>query len=109
MFHTTRTVLTQERGSMLECMFSGRFPLDLDEAGHCFVDRDPRHFPVILDYLRNGVAQVPANDPERSAVLREVCKTGVGPASPPPPPAARPLCKGQVAAGHFLVEKVFFI
>ena len=39
MFHTTREVLTRVKGTMLEVMFSGRFPLDVDADGCSFIDR----------------------------------------------------------------------
>ena len=51
-FETTRSTLTAEEGSMLEAMFSGRFNVEKDENGICFIDRDPQFFSIILSYLR---------------------------------------------------------
>eukprot|EP01065_Artemidia_motanka_P016131 TRINITY_DN1988_c0_g1_i10.p1 TRINITY_DN1988_c0_g1~~TRINITY_DN1988_c0_g1_i10.p1 ORF type:complete len:480 (+),score=125.75 TRINITY_DN1988_c0_g1_i10:223-1662(+) len=51
-FETTRETLTAEEGSMLEAMFSGRFNVEKEESGACFIDRDDANFPLILSYLR---------------------------------------------------------
>eukprot|EP00906_Rhabdomonas_costata_P016443 RCo023581 len=53
LFETTVKTLTSEPGSMLEAMFSGRFPVQKESDGTVFLDRDPTHFPVILNYLRD--------------------------------------------------------
>jgi len=34
-------------------MFSGYFNSQPDQDGEFFIDRNPKHFPLILDYLRN--------------------------------------------------------
>lgn len=70
-FHTTRSTLLKEPGSMLEAMFSGIFPLHPDADGSFFIDRDPKHFPFILNYLRDGRFTLPKNPTDRAAVLRE--------------------------------------
>jgi hypothetical protein len=70
-FHTTRATLTKDPGSMLHAMFSGCFPLDMDTDGRSFIDRDPRHFPLILNYLRDGTFDLPEHPDDRSAFLRE--------------------------------------
>jgi len=50
---TTRSILTQQKGSMLEAMFSGRWEkrLQRDNSGHIFLDTDPDCFQAIIDYL----------------------------------------------------------
>ncbi len=36
--------------------------------GHLFIDRDPQHFGLILNYLRDGFAVLPRDE----AALREI-------------------------------------
>ena len=38
---------------MLAILFSGRHPFITDDHGHYFLDRDPKYFSFILNYLRN--------------------------------------------------------
>jgi len=38
-------------------MFSSQFNTQADEDGEYFIDRNPKHFALILDYLRFVVAQ----------------------------------------------------
>ena len=58
LFHTTLTTLTSPpaHSSMLHAMFahSSHFPLELDDKGAVFLDRDPQLFRFILNYLRDG-------------------------------------------------------
>ena len=58
LFHTTVSTLTSPTGqsSMLHAMFahSSHFPLELDDKGAVFLDRDPQLFRHILNYLRDG-------------------------------------------------------
>eukprot|EP00755_Sulcionema_specki_P014491 Sspe_Gene.56818::Locus_31235_Transcript_1_1_Confidence_1.000_Length_1528::g.56818::m.56818/K10297/FBXO11; F-box protein 11 len=51
-YETSVDTLTCEEGSMLEAMFSGRFNVEKEESGACFIDRDHTYFPLILNYLR---------------------------------------------------------
>ena len=69
-FHTHAEVL-QRHGGMLSVMASEDFPGGSDEGGCSFVDRDPRWFPLVLQFLRTGVASLPDKDEERAAVFRE--------------------------------------
>lgn len=53
-FHTTWATLTRNTRSMFSSMFSGRFPIETQADGTVFIDRDPTHFQLILNYLRDG-------------------------------------------------------
>jgi hypothetical protein len=47
-------------------------PAVKDEAGCIFLDRDPRHFQLVLNYLRDGWCQLPKTLEERRELLQEV-------------------------------------
>ncbi|ORX62915.1 hypothetical protein DM01DRAFT_164414 [Hesseltinella vesiculosa] len=52
-FETTLTTLQREPLSLLAMMFSGRYLLEPDQDGAYFIDRDPMHFRLVLNYLRD--------------------------------------------------------
>jgi hypothetical protein len=53
-FSTTLETLTSVPDSYLERMFSGRFPIKVNEEdGRIFIDRDGTHFNIILTFLRD--------------------------------------------------------
>ncbi|PRW20592.1 BTB POZ domain-containing adapter for CUL3-mediated degradation 3 [Chlorella sorokiniana] len=56
LFRTTHATLTKHPDSMLAAMFRGDMQASAlrDEQGHPFLDRNPTHFALILDYLRDG-------------------------------------------------------
>ena len=54
-FKVRRSLLCTIKGSALETMFSGRHSLPLLENGKVFVDRDPRVFLLLINYLRNNM------------------------------------------------------
>eukprot|EP00761_Pharyngomonas_kirbyi_P001131 gb/GECH01001132.1/.p1 GENE.gb/GECH01001132.1/~~gb/GECH01001132.1/.p1 ORF type:complete len:267 (+),score=68.82 gb/GECH01001132.1/:1-801(+) len=78
-FSTRLTTLQKDPNSMLAAMFSGRFPLQKDEKGCFFLDRDPKPFRFVLNFLRNGDGNeisrdlfVPPESPnERKQLLQE--------------------------------------
>ena len=73
LYTTSINTLTNEKGSMLESMFSGRHQLTADERdGSFFIDRDGVPFRYILNYLRDPTHFVPPADVElRREILRE--------------------------------------
>ena len=50
-------------GTFLEALFSGRHALTKDDEGLIFIDRDPKFFATILNWLRKPSTQLPT-DPE---------------------------------------------
>jgi len=63
-FKTTRTTLMSDENCMLAKMFendeSGRAPAAKDENGYYFIDRSPKYFESILNFLRTGeIARFP--------------------------------------------------
>eukprot|EP01103_Thecamoeba_quadrilineata_P000545 TRINITY_DN10474_c0_g1_i1.p1 TRINITY_DN10474_c0_g1~~TRINITY_DN10474_c0_g1_i1.p1 ORF type:complete len:341 (-),score=43.15 TRINITY_DN10474_c0_g1_i1:36-1025(-) len=53
-FCTTRRTMLKEPGSMLAAMFSGNFSIEPDSDGEYFIDRSPKYFPIILEFLRDS-------------------------------------------------------
>ena len=51
-FSTSRQTLCSIQDSFFSSLLSGRIPSCRDETGALFIDRDPRHFAIILNYLR---------------------------------------------------------
>lgn len=50
-FTTTKTTLLQHKGSFFESLLSTSHPQSESEY---FIDHDPKHFPLLLNYLREG-------------------------------------------------------
>jgi len=64
LYKTTKDTLTKYSDSMLASMFSGRHPLQPDENGYHFIDRDGKIFEYILKFLRDdniNLDDVPKN------------------------------------------------
>ncbi|KAK7232275.1 hypothetical protein SO694_00030326 [Aureococcus anophagefferens] len=59
MFTTSVETLCADADSMLAAMFSGRHALRPADDGSLFIDRDPKHFGLVLNFLRDGPAAVP--------------------------------------------------
>jgi len=53
LFATSLQTLTLVSHTLFTGMFSGYFDMNPDQDGEYFIDRNPKHFPLILDYLRN--------------------------------------------------------
>ncbi|GMS88446.1 hypothetical protein PENTCL1PPCAC_10621, partial [Pristionchus entomophagus] len=55
LFKTQLATLTSIRsGTLAQLVAGGEWKKQLDQAGHLFIDRDSRIFPVILAFLRDG-------------------------------------------------------
>jgi hypothetical protein len=69
-FTTARSTLCRFEGSVLASMFSGRWKLPIDSKGRYFIDRNPKIFAVVLDFLRepNASIKIPEDDKERFGV-----------------------------------------
>jgi hypothetical protein len=52
--------------------FSSGEPAPLDADGCYFIDRNGKHFGVILELLRKGKARLPANDGDADDLMEEV-------------------------------------
>jgi hypothetical protein len=51
-FSTSRQTLTWIPDSFFTAMLSGLISTNRDEQGYIFIDRDPKLFSIILNYLR---------------------------------------------------------
>jgi len=56
---------------MLSAMFSGRHKIATDHQGNYFIDRDPKIFRHVLNYLRDHKLHLPTQESKRTAVFDE--------------------------------------
>eukprot|EP01122_Echinamoeba_exundans_P006644 TRINITY_DN1913_c0_g1_i1.p1 TRINITY_DN1913_c0_g1~~TRINITY_DN1913_c0_g1_i1.p1 ORF type:complete len:371 (-),score=62.03 TRINITY_DN1913_c0_g1_i1:83-1195(-) len=70
-FTTTTQTLCKAPGGMLASMFSGRFQIPVDDTGAVFIDRDPKHFNLILNFLRDGSVPTISDPRDRQEISRE--------------------------------------
>ncbi|KAH7719466.1 Potassium channel tetramerization-type BTB domain containing protein [Aphelenchoides avenae] len=61
-FQTTKLTLNREPSSFLArlCDDDQQLPSAKDDSGAYMIDRDPRYFSIVLNYLRNGCLHLPA-------------------------------------------------
>lgn len=71
-FTTMRATLTDaDPESMLAQMFSGRHALPKDSSGAFFIDRDPKWFRAIIQFLRSGDIALPDTQQELEEIMIE--------------------------------------
>jgi len=71
-FQTSRYSLMRQPGSLLERLMAGRVPAPRDKHGRVFLDRDPKIFALLLNFLRSPKAPPVVNDGVTSqAINRE--------------------------------------
>ena len=70
-FHTSGEVLRRQGPHLLSVLAADEFPREADGDGYLFIDRDPRWFCLVLNYLRHGTAPPLYSPVHRSAALRE--------------------------------------
>ncbi|XP_078084925.1 BTB/POZ domain-containing protein KCTD18-like isoform X2 [Mustelus asterias] len=76
LYTARRNSLCRFKDSMLSAMFSGRFPLKLDESGACLIERDGKLFKYLLDYL-HGELCIPEEARTRVALQEEADYFGI--------------------------------
>ncbi|EGT47525.1 hypothetical protein CAEBREN_00624 [Caenorhabditis brenneri] len=69
-FQTTKSTLTKFGGYFKTRLESG-IPLERDDDGAIFVDRSPKHFGLILNFMRDGEVGLPECPNQLKEVLKE--------------------------------------
>jgi len=68
-FEASRHTFTQQPGSLLERLMTGRLQAQRDRDGRIFLDRDSNLFRSILNFLRDPSSPPPSRDAAESEVL----------------------------------------
>eukprot|EP01027_Heterolobosea_sp_BB2_P017628 GEZU01024960.1.p1 GENE.GEZU01024960.1~~GEZU01024960.1.p1 ORF type:complete len:483 (+),score=114.94 GEZU01024960.1:153-1601(+) len=71
-YSTSLQTLTRYPDSMLGTMFSGRYPIEQDEDGTYFIDRDGKSFRYIISFLRDDKVSLPTEEYKLRQLLQEV-------------------------------------
>ena len=72
-FATSRETIANDEFCMLNVMLKHESSMlsSRDELGAIFIDRDPTYFSYVLNYLRNGIVDLPPERYKLNAILRE--------------------------------------
>ena len=70
-FHARRAVLSGHGDHYLSALVSGNFAAAREADDSLFIDRDPQHFALILQHLREGTTSVPRGAVARGQLRRE--------------------------------------
>ncbi|CAL2033872.1 unnamed protein product [Caenorhabditis brenneri] len=84
-FQTTKSTLMKFDGFFQTMLKTGVPRLGKDETGAIFIDRSPKHFELILNYMRDGSVNIPDSKPDIQEIqveaqfyslhtLSELCK-----------------------------------
>jgi len=69
-FTTYKSTLCKYPDSMLAAMFSGRYDLRKDQKGRFFIDRPPKLFEIILNWLRTDTLSIDVEDTAEKKALQ---------------------------------------
>ncbi|CAH3039364.1 unnamed protein product [Porites evermanni] len=69
--HYTTIGTLSKQDSMLRAMFSGRMEVLTDTDGWILIDRCGKHFPLVLNFLRDGSVPLPQSEVELQELLME--------------------------------------
>ncbi|CAL2033950.1 unnamed protein product [Caenorhabditis brenneri] len=69
-FHTTKSTLTRYDG-FFKTMFETDIPVTKDDSGTFFIDRSPKHFDTILNFMRDGDIALPTCEREIKEISKE--------------------------------------
>ena len=70
-FHARSAVLSGHADHYLSALVSGNFAAAREADDSLFIDRDPQHFALILQHLREGTTSVPHGAAARGQLRRE--------------------------------------
>lgn len=76
-FSTSRQTLCSIQDSFFSSLLSGRIPTCRDETGALFIDRDPKYFSIILNFLRTKELEL--NGVDISSLRHEAEFFGISP------------------------------
>lgn len=69
-FQTIKSTLTRFDG-FFKTILETDVPVTKDESGAFFIDRSPKHFDLILNFMRDGNVRLPACEKEIEEILKE--------------------------------------
>ncbi|CCD64930.1 BTB domain-containing protein [Caenorhabditis elegans] len=69
-FKTSKSTLTKFDGFFRTMLGSG-IGLNVDESGCIFIDRSPKHFDLILNFMRDGCLALPKNERDLTELMAE--------------------------------------